>query len=202
MIRLRKVTVAAVAALLASACVCPQVAAQSVVPAGIENSSFRADDGTRTLRQSVVVPAAPAAVWEAFTTSEGYGSWAAPLARVDFRLGGTFETSYASGARAGSPANIVNEVVAYLPQRMFALRNRQAPPDVPFDAAALQALHTIVLFDDLGDARTRVTVAMPGVPGDDAHERILRFFEWGNATTLAALRDRFAKGPTEWKRPP
>jgi uncharacterized protein YndB with AHSA1/START domain len=201
-IRFRAAIVAAVAALFAGACVCTQVAAQRTQPAGIEDSSYRADDGTRTLRQSVVVPAAVAAVWDAFTTSEGYGSWAAPLARVDFRLGGTFETSYASDARAGSPANIVNEVVAFLPLRMLALRNRQAPPDVPFDAAAFQALHTIVLFDDLGGARTRVTVAMPGVRSDDAHERILRFFEWGNATTLAALRDRFAKGPTEWQRRP
>ncbi len=191
------VVVAFAAFAAAGCCRCPAALAQSPV----ENTSYVADDGTRALRHSVIVPGAPAAVWAAFTTTDGYRSWAAPVAAVDFRLGGMFETSYAADGRLGAPGNIRNEIVAVLPQRMFALRNRQAPPDVPFDAAIFQALNTVVQFDDVGGGFTRVTVTMPGYRRDEAHDRIYKFFDWGNAATLAALRERFAKGPKDWSKP-
>jgi uncharacterized protein YndB with AHSA1/START domain len=192
----------ALALLVAVACA-PMVAqAQSNAPAPrpVEATSWVAADGTRTLRHSAAIRGAPGEVWDAFTTTAGYASWAAPVARVDFRLGGEFETSYATNAAIGAPGNIRNEIVAYLPRRMFALRNRQVPPDVPFDARAFQSLHTVVTFDDLGGGYTRVSVEMPGLKNDPAHEAIAKFFDWGNAATLAALRDRFDKGPTDWKR--
>lgn len=181
---------------------CAPLAAQVAAPRPVESTSWVAADGTRTLRHSTVVRAAPAAVWDVFTTTPGYASWAAPVARVDFRLGGEFETSYAKDGAMGSPGNIRNEIVAYVPQRMVALRNRQAPPDVPFDAKAFQALHTVLSFDDLGGGYTRVTVEVPGLKDDPAHAAIAKFFDWGNAATLVALRDRFDKGPTDWMRAP
>ena len=44
------------------------------------NTSFASATGDRTMQLSVVVPASRAEVWAAFTTSEGYRSWATPLA--------------------------------------------------------------------------------------------------------------------------
>jgi len=146
-------------ALVALGACCATTAAS---PPGIDDTSQASADGTRTLRQSVVVAAPPAAVWTAFTTTEGYREWAVPVARIDFRIGGIIEASYAADASLGAPTNIRNEIVAYVPERMFAIRNRQAPPDAPFDVALFQSLHTVVLFDDLDGTRTRVTIVQPG----------------------------------------
>lgn len=187
----------AVLMLVALACCSAPLAAS---PLGVDDTSQAAADGTRTLRQSIVVAAPIADVWQAFTTTEGYRAWAAPVAKVDFAFGGSFETSYAADAKVGDPGNIRNEVIAYAPGRMFAIRNRQAPPDVPFDVKAFQSLHTVVLFDDLGSGGTRVTIAQPGYRAEAAYERTWKFFAWGNAATLIALRDRFVNGPTDWRK--
>ena len=186
-----------VAALALGGC-CASIAAAAP---GIDDGSSVAADGTRTLRQSVVVGAPVAQVWDAFTTTDGYRSWAVPVARIDFRVGGIIEASYASTAKLGDADNIRNEIIAYAPQRMFAMRNRTAPSEAPFDVPTFQSLHTVVLFDDLGSAGTRVTIVQPGYRSGEPYERLWKFFEWGNGATLAALRDRFAKGPTDWTKP-
>ena len=177
---------------------CCETAAVAAPP-GIDDTSQTADDGTRTLRQSVIVTAPIAAVWSAFTTTDGYRAWAAPVAQVDLHIGGIIETSYAVDARLGAPGNIRNEIIAYAPERMFALRNRQAPPDVPFDVPTFQSLHTVVLLDDLGGGRTRVTIVQPGYRAGDVYDLTWKFFERGNGATLVALRDRFVKGPKDWR---
>ena len=173
----------------------------AVAAPGVDDLSSTAADGTRTLRQSVVVAAPLAAVWTAFTTTDGYVSWAMPVASVDFRVGGTIEASYVRGAKLGDTNNIRNEIIAYAPERMFAIRNRNAPPDAPFDVGTFQSLHTVVLFDDEGGSRTRVTIVQPGYGAGEKFAKLWSFFEWGNGATLAALRDRFVNGPTDWSKP-
>jgi uncharacterized protein YndB with AHSA1/START domain len=157
-------------------------------------------DGTRTLLQSIAVAAPEAQVWTALTTSEGWRSWAAPVAWVDFRLGGVIETSYQPNAAAGSPANIRNLVVAYLPPRMFAIRNIQAPPNTAFDVPTFQSLHTVILVDRLDNGRTRVTFAQPGYRSGEPFDTVFKHFSWGNAWTLEQLKRRFDVGPVDWAK--
>jgi uncharacterized protein YndB with AHSA1/START domain len=157
-------------------------------------------DGTRTLRQSIVVAAPLQAVWEAFSSAAGWRSWAAPFAVVDFRLGGVIETSYRPDARAGDPANIRNEIGAYLPPRLLAIRNVQAPPNTSFDVPAFQTLHTIVLLESVDAQRTRVITAQPGYREGAAFDGVLKHFTWGNAWTLEKLKERFESGPIDWAR--
>ena len=111
------------------------------------------------------------------------------------------EASYAPGAKLGDANNIRNEIIAYAPERMFAIRNRHAPADAPFDVPAFQALHTVVWLDDAGDGRTRVTIVQPGYGTGDKYATLWRFSEWGNGATLVALRDRFLNGPTDGSQP-
>ena len=44
----------------------------------VSNSSFVEPDGDRSLQLSIDVPASPKAVFDAFTTTEGFSSWAVP----------------------------------------------------------------------------------------------------------------------------
>jgi len=166
----------------------------------VENSSFVAPDGTRTLQQSIVLPATLADTWAAFTTSEGFITWAAPVAQVDFRLGGIMESSFQIDGKIGAAGNIRNEIVAFVPQRMIAFRNRQAPPDTPFDAPTFQTLHTVAFFDVVGERATRVTLTQPGYKSGALFDGVYKHFEEGNAWSLGALKFRFEKGPLNWKR--
>lgn len=157
-------------------------------------------DGTRTLMQSIVVNAPLPAVWTALTTSDGWRGWAAPVAWVDFRLGGIIETSYRRDAQAGSPANIRNQIVAYLPPRMFAIRNVQAPPNAAFDVPTFQSLHTVVTLDAVAPERTRVTFAQPGYRAGEPFDTVFKHFSWGNGFTLEQLYQRFEQGPVDWDK--
>jgi uncharacterized protein YndB with AHSA1/START domain len=158
-------------------------------------------DGRQALHQSIDIAAPLPAVWEALSTSAGWRSWAAPFAEVDFRLGGVIETSYQLGAQAGAPANIRNQIVAYVPQRMVAIRNVQAPPNTSFDVPTFQSLHTVVLLDAIDAGRTRVTTVQPGYRAGEPWDGVLRHFRWGNAWTLDKLKERFERGPIDWAPP-
>lgn len=157
-------------------------------------------DGTTTLDQRVVVNAPLAEVWQALSTSDGWRGWAAPFAAVDFRLGGFIETSYRMDAQAGAPENIRNQILAYLPKRMFAIRNVQAPPKAPFDVPTFQSLHTIVLLEPLTDRTTSVAFVQPGYRSGEPYDTVLKHFRWGNGWTLEQLKKRFDVGAVDWAR--
>src|ERR1700712_2990917 len=70
---------------------------------GVANSSFVEPSGDRAIQLSIEVPATADEVFAAFTTSEGFRSWAAPVARVDLRVAGMIESSYDARARIGDP---------------------------------------------------------------------------------------------------
>jgi uncharacterized protein YndB with AHSA1/START domain len=157
-------------------------------------------DGTSTLDQRVVVNAPLAEVWQALSTGEGWRTWAAPFAVVDLRPGGMIETSYRLDAQAGSPENIRNQVLAYLPKRMFAIRNVQAPPKAPFDVPTFQSMHTVVMVEPLTERSTTVSFVQPGYRAGEPYDTVLKHFRWGNGWTLEQLKKRFDVGPVDWAK--
>jgi hypothetical protein len=124
----------------------------------------------------------------------------APFAVVDFRVGGLIETSYQANARAGAPDNIRYQIVAYLPQRMFAIRNVQAPRNSGFDVPTLQSLHTVVLLEPVNERSTRVAFVQPGCRSGEPYDTVLKHFRWGNGWTLEQLKKRFDVGPVDWDK--
>ncbi len=154
----------------------------------VMDTSYVSAGGERVLEQSIVINAPLGEVWDAFTTTAGFRSWAAPVASVDFRLGGIIEAAYDRNGQIGAPGNIKNEIVAYVPHRMLAIRNVQAPPNTPFDAATFQKIHTVNLFEPLTATRTRVTVTQPGFSSGAAYEGVYKFFAAGNRWSLEQLK--------------
>lgn len=171
-------------------------------PSPVADQSYVAADGTRVLQQSALVPAGSADVWNAFVTSDGFASWAAPVAFVDFRLGGFIEATYDPNGKIGAPGNIKNEIVAFVPQRMLAIRNTQAPPSTAFDAPTFQKLHTVIFFDPLSAATTRVTIVQPGFGTGEKFDGVYTHFARGNAWSLQQLVNRFAEGRAKWPKAP
>jgi uncharacterized protein YndB with AHSA1/START domain len=174
--------------------------AATAAPSSVVDASRGEPDGTRTMHLSIEVPAPAAEVWTALTTSEGWRGWAAPMAQVDFRLGGVIETSYNASAVPGAAGNIRNEIVAFVPHRMFAIRNVQAPLKTSFDVPTFQSLHTVVFVDAVDDRRSRVSFVQPGYRSGEPWDTVYKHFAWGNAWTLEQLKLRFEQGPVDWKK--
>ena len=66
---------------------------------------------------------AGAAVWKALTDQAAYRAWAAPASFIDFRVGGLVEVAFDPKGKAGDPANLKQQITAYVPGRLIAFRN-------------------------------------------------------------------------------
>lgn len=182
-----------VAGLVAS--VAPSDAAAQVV----ETDALRMADGRRALRQSAVVDAPLDSVWTAYTTVEGLRTFVAPVVDIDLRVGGIREASYDPDAGVGDPGNILNEILAYLPREMFAMRVKRTPPGFPFPEA-VKELWTVVQLEAAGERRVRVTATMLGFGAGEPWDALYEAFERDNATELRRLVERFESGPVDWRR--
>jgi len=162
---------------------------------GVSETSFIADNGERTMRLAIDVPASPRQVWRVFSTADGWKMLSVKTAYVDFREGGVIETSYRAGSPKGDPDNIKNQIIALVPDRLVVFRNVQAPRDFK-DAALFARVTTTVSLEPLGRARSRVTISGDGYgPGADFQALYGKFLT-GNAYTLVGLRDALAKART------
>lgn len=135
----------------------------------VANTSYEPAEGRFVLRHEAIVPAPPTAVWDAFSTAEGWMEWAVPFARI----------------------------LAFLPGRMMAFQAVQAPPDFPH-AELLADLFSVVEITSHSDGQSRVAVSGVGYTDSPGHLELRAFFEQGNAWTLERLVERFTRGPVDW----
>lgn len=170
-------------------------AAASLRAGEVMESSYALPDGQRVLRHEVLVAARPEAVWEAWTTSKGLQSFAAPLVAVDLQAR-TWEASYAPGARLGDPHNIRNEIVSWLPNEMLAIRIVNTPPGFPHPELAKRLFTVIELvrIEDPGTTRVRVSMLPYGTGAE--WDRVYDLFRRGNATVLRRLEEKFTPPPS------
>jgi uncharacterized protein YndB with AHSA1/START domain len=163
----------------------------------VSNTSFTEPGGDRSIQLSIDVPASAHAAFAAFTTTEGFASWAVPVAKVELRIGGYIEASYDPNAKIGDPNNIKNQIDAYVPDRLLVIHNVQAPAGFA-DPELFQRTVTVVEFNALDSQHTRVTLTNAGYGTGDRFDTLYRHFEWGDAYTLQELKTRFEKGPVDW----
>lgn len=160
---------------------------------GVSNTSFVEPGGDRSLQLAIDLPAPPEAVFALFTTSEGFASWAAPVAKVDLRVGGAIEANYDPKKMIGDPDNIINRIEAYVPGRLLVIRNVQTPAALP-NRELFGKTVTVMEFAPLPGGRTRLTLTNAGYGKGAGFDALYQHFEWGNAYTLDRLRQRIETG--------
>jgi uncharacterized protein YndB with AHSA1/START domain len=156
----------------------------------------KAADGSRTLTHELVVPAPPEQVYAAFSTPEGWRTWAVPHAWAAAGDPDLMETSYSPAAAQGDPRNIRQRFVLRMPDRLIVFRTVRTPPGFPH-AAEYQRVTSVVELEPVGDG-TRVRLSGTGYPAGAAGDTLLGFFREGNRTSLEQLRSRFVSGPVDW----
>lgn len=138
-----------------------------------------------------VVNAPIGEVWKVWSTSEGYKLLGPALAEVDLRIGGLIRSRYSDDGALGDDATIENEILAYEPHRMLAMRIHKPPASFPFKEAWKHAW-TVITLSEVAGGQTHVRVASMGY--DDSEEALAMrgFFERGNQDTIELLKNHFA----------
>ena len=126
----------------------------------IEDTSYVEANGDQVLRLSVDVAASRDEIGGAFTTAAGWRSFAVGFAEMEMKVGGIIETSYNPKAQVGDPDNIKNEIVAYIPGRMMAIRCVQAPRDFKHK---LEFFSTSTVFEIIPAEKQRTKVLLTAV---------------------------------------
>jgi len=138
----------------------------------------------------VMIPASRAAVWQAFTTSEGLSTWLTPGAVVDLRVGGEWTAHYPAGKTGGGT------ILSFVPEQEIVL-SAMAPERFPTVRA--ERTHARFQFITRGDStvvRLEQSGWKDGQEWDQAYEHLLA----GNAQLLATLHRRFVSGPIDWAK--
>jgi uncharacterized protein YndB with AHSA1/START domain len=136
------------------------------------------------------INAAAPEVWRVFTTAEGYKLTGAAHAEVDLRIGGSIRSHYDPKGRLGDGETIVNEILAYEPERMLALRIKQAPAGFPHKEA-IDGTWTVIYLNPAGDHMTQVRIIGLGYTDSAQSQAMRKFFADGNRWTLDHVAKRY-----------
>ncbi len=138
----------------------------------------------------VPIPANRADVWKAFATSEGLSTWLTPGAVVDLRKGGEWTAHFPGGKTGGGT------IVSFVPEQEVTML-AMAPEQFP----TVRAERTTAKFQFIasGDA-TVVRLTQTGWKTGEEWDKAYAYLADGNAQLLAALRQRFVNGPTDWAK--
>jgi uncharacterized protein YndB with AHSA1/START domain len=136
------------------------------------------------------INAAPAEVWRLFTTAEGYKATGVAQAEIDLRIGGEIRSHYDPNGRLGDAETIVNEILAYEPERMLSIRVRQAPASLPH-RAALAGTWTVLYFNPAGANMTQVRIVGLGYDDSPDSQALRKFFADGNRWTLDHIAKQY-----------
>lgn len=164
----------------------------SQAPAG-ESGMGRNDAPTFVNEGTVNAPIA--ALWNVWTSGEGYKALGVAKAEVDFRIGGLIRSHYRATGVLGDEGTIENRILAYEPRRMIAIRIERPPKSFPFQES-WKKTWTVITLTDLGNGRTHLRIASMGFGTDEESRSMRRFFENGNAATLKTLQTHFESAPS------
>jgi uncharacterized protein YndB with AHSA1/START domain len=163
----------------------------------VRDDSYAEPNGSRVLKLSISIDAPVRTLWKLLVSSEGWQSWAVPVAWVDFGIGGSIETSYTATAVRGQSGNIKNLIVAYVPEQLLVLRNVQAPPNFEH-AEDFGRTVTAINLRSLSKNRTQVELDGVGFLPTPAFDTLLKRFRFGDSWTLEHLKRAAEHGPIDW----
>jgi uncharacterized protein YndB with AHSA1/START domain len=137
-----------------------------------------------------LVNAPVAEVWRLFTTAEGFKATGVAYADVDLRIGGLIRSHYDPKGQLGDPETVVNEILAFEPERMLAMRIKEPPASFPH-REAVAGTWTVIYFTPAGADMTLVRIVGMGYRDDAPSQAMREFFAKGNRWTLDELTRRY-----------
>jgi uncharacterized protein YndB with AHSA1/START domain len=158
----------------------------------VRDTSIVDETGARLLRDEIVIQASPTTIWRALTNESAYRRWVAPASFIDLRVGGTVEVSFDPNGKRGDPANLKQEITAYLPERLLVFRNLHNP-GAP-GGAAYGRLAIILELTPEAPGQTKVTLSQVGYQKGPEFDAMYAFFAIHNPEFLNDLKAFVEKG--------
>lgn len=144
----------------------------------------------KTLVLEITVPAPRAAVWKAFTTSDGLSTWLTPGAFVDLRQGGEWTAHFPGGKTGGGT------ILSFVPEEELVL-SAMAPERFP----TVRGERTTARFHfEAQGEYTIVRLVQTGWKNGEEWDKAYEYLVVGNAQLLATLHRRFVNGPIDWAK--
>lgn len=156
------------------------------------NKSFIASNGEKFLRFEMVINASPEETWKLFSTEEGMKKWAAPVVKLDFKIGGLAQTNYDSTARIGDKGTIPLGIINYLPNELITYKVTLNEVFSEKCRNEDDNLQEIVQIESIGNNQTKLTSTMFGWGTGSDWDKTYLFFERGNKWTYEQLAKLFA----------
>jgi len=144
----------------------------------------------KALILEVTIPAPIAAVWQAFTTSDGLSTWLTPGAVVDLRKGGEWTAHFPGGKTGGGT------ILDFTREKEMTL-SALAPEQFP----TVRAERTTARFQFIAkENSTLVRLVQTGWKRGEEWDKAYDYLAEGNAQLLETLRRRFVSGPIDWSK--
>ena len=116
----------------------------------------------------------------------------APLADIDFKVGGKWRANYNKDGKLGDATTIENTILSFDPKRMLSLKATGFPDGFLFKDAAKETW-TIFYFTPVSEMKTKITVVGPGYNDTEQSKKMRSFFETANKYSMDQLRAALEK---------
>lgn len=153
----------------------------------ISSKVLETDAGELILEETVLIAAPIDKVWAAYTTTAGYTSWAAPVAEIDFRVGGTIRTHYDANAKIGDPKTITTRILNYVPNRVLTLQADVSENFPRILKEQAEHLYNVILFEKVTTGTTRIVSYGLGYRDTKEMRDMMKFFISANKGLYAKL---------------
>lgn len=131
-------------------------------------------------------------VWHAFTTTDGLKSWVAPLADIDFRVGGKWRANYNQDGKLGDATTIENTILCYDPKRMLSIKATGFPEGFEFVDAAKETW-SVFYFTKISDTTTKIKIVGLGYTDSEQSKQMRAFFKPANKYAMDQLKAALEK---------
>ncbi len=148
------------------------------------------------LTKEVTVKASITDVWNAWTTTEGVNSFFSPNAKVELRVGGSYEIYFLTDQPYGGRGSEYCKILSYLPNKMLSF-DWNAPPHF----GKLRFIHTrvIVTFEDLHDGNVKVTMSHVGFGEGEDWFKVYEYFDQAWGYVMTNFEKLYAEGKEPFK---
>ena len=141
------------------------------------------------LFQKVNIKASIKDVWEAYTTNEGWKSWASPVVEIDLKNGGTIKTHYDKNSKVGDPGTNTLHIVNYVPERVLTLKaelSERWPEVMKEDDGKLM---NVIVFQELQDNSALILSYGVGYRDLPAYHDLMKLFIPANEGLFKKLKN-------------
>lgn len=111
----------------------------------------------------------------------------APLADIDFRVGGKWRANYNKDGQLGDATTIENTILCYDPKRMLAIKATGFPEGFEFVEAAKETW-SIFYFARTSDTKTKITIVGLGYTNSEQSRKMRAFFKPANKYSMGQLK--------------